>query len=67
MIIAGLESLFMVASAFHLGGSGRGTGELSGSAKRLAVGVPLLLQGRHPVDEEVGERGPLEQHRPALG
>src|SRR4051812_16507089 len=38
-------------------------GEVTGGAQRLPVVLPFLLEDRQPLHQEVGERGPLEQHR----
>ena len=39
-------------------------GEFAGNAQRLAVGFPVLFQVRQSRHQEVGERSPLQQHRP---
>ena len=45
----------------------RGVGEFAGGTQRLPPVLPLLFEHGKPIDQEVGERRPLEQARSAFG
>src|SRR5450759_3174716 len=63
-LIADAFGLFI--TGFSLSAIRLVVGEFTGGAQRLTVRFPVLLHLRQSRRQEVGERGPLQQHRPPL-